>query len=71
MNRPTPAHHDTLFLSPQDIAAIVARHGMATTLRGLARREAQAGYQRRCQEQSCRLISTGAYILIPITGSII
>ena len=36
MNHPPETRHDTLFLSPQDVAAIVLRQGMPATLQGMA-----------------------------------
>ncbi|MBC7446124.1 MAG: ornithine cyclodeaminase [Polaromonas sp.] len=36
MNLPTSTSHDTLFLSPQDVASLVRRQGLVNTLQGLA-----------------------------------
>ena len=36
MNTPTSSSHDTLFLSPQDVASLVRRQGLVGTLQGMA-----------------------------------
>ena len=72
MNTRTPTHHDTLFLSPQDVATLVSRHGMAVTLEGLAGRIRQDFLRWRTFDKSARLAShspDGVIELMPIADA--
>ena len=66
----TPAH--TLFLSPQDIASMVGRTGLATTLQGLARYVHQDFLRWKSFDKSARLAAyspDGVIELMPIADA--
>ena len=65
-------HHDTLFLSAQDIASIVARDGLAATLRGLTERIRRDFLRWEQFDKSARLAShsaNGVIELMPIADA--
>ena len=66
----SPAH--TLFLSPQDIASMIARTGLATTLQGLARYIHQDFLRWKSFDKSARLAAhspDGVIELMPIADA--
>ncbi|MEO6017043.1 MAG: ornithine cyclodeaminase [Polaromonas sp.] len=72
MDNHTLSYHETLFLSPQDVAAIVSRHGMAATLKGLASRIRQDYLRWHLFDKSARLAShspDGVIELMPIADA--
>ncbi len=65
-------HHETIFLSPQDVATIVSRQGMAATLEGMASRIRHDFLRWNHFDKSARLAShspEGVIELMPIADA--
>ena len=72
MTPPSTARHSTLFLSPQDIAAMVSRQGMGTTLHGMASAIHQDFLRWKSFDKSARLAAhspEGVIELMPIADA--
>ncbi|MDB5869277.1 MAG: ornithine cyclodeaminase, partial [Polaromonas sp.] len=72
MNKPASTSHQTLFLSPQDVASIVRRDGMAATLHGMATCIEQDFLRWESFDKSARLAShsrDGVIELMPIADA--
>ena len=72
MNTPKTASHDTLFLSPQDVASLVKRQGLVNTLQGMAARIEYDFLRWKSFDKSARLAShsqDGVIELMPIADA--
>ena len=72
MNTPATTSHDTLFLSPQDVASLVSRQGMVKTLQGMAACITQDFLRWPSFDKSARLAShspDGVIELMPIADA--
>jgi len=72
MNNQAATSHNTLFLSPQDVASIVSRQGMVKTLRGMAACIHQDFLRWKSFDKSARLASHsegGVIELMPIADA--
>ena len=72
MNIQAASTHDTLFLSPQDVASILSRQGMVKTLQGMAEYIQQDFLRWKSFDKSARLAShsqDGVIELMPIADA--
>ena len=72
MNTPKTASHDTLFLSPQDVASLVKRQGLVNTLQGMAACIEHDFLRWKSFDKSARLAShsqDGVIELMPIADA--
>jgi ornithine cyclodeaminase len=72
MTPPATARHHTLFLSPHDVAGIVARQGLAATLQGMATTIRQDFLRWQSFDKSARLAAhspNGVIELMPIADA--
>jgi ornithine cyclodeaminase len=72
MTPPSTARHSTLFLSPQDVAAMVQHQGIATTLQGMAANIRQDFLRWKSFDKSARLAAhspEGVIELMPIADA--
>lgn len=72
MRKLPQTHHDTLFLSPQDVASLISREGMVTALEGIAQCISQDFLRWNSFDKSARLAShshDGVIELMPIADA--